>query len=314
MWAGAAAAAYLFAHQQHIPPATVWLILPAFLLEIAFYLAPGFDAPRRSLESVRPPVLRAAVLAVTAVLPYLLATLRTGSFQFAEFGLLAVFCVVLAFWYVVTKAGALADFLFLAVTAAVFLSKVFTQIYPDPAPHAQLAWLGRLMWIRLSISAILSVRGWNEQYGFLPTAREWRIGWEQFFLFLPVGGLVAYLLHAVQFKLASPVWWKVPLVAIGTFLGFLWVLALAEEFFFRGFLQQLLSRAMNNKMAGLIVASALFGLAHLPFRHFPNWKWVILTFVLGLTCGMAYWRAGNVRASVVTHALVVAAWRSFFNG
>ncbi|MGH9594745.1 MAG: lysostaphin resistance A-like protein, partial [Bryobacteraceae bacterium] len=155
----------------------------------------------------------------------------------------------------------------------------------------------------------------NERYGFIPDSRECRIGIESYLLFLPAGGAVAYLLHAVRFKMASPVWWKIPFIAVGVFLGFLWVVALAEEFVFRGFLQQLLARAWNSNLAALIVASLLFGAVHLPFGHrFPNWPWVAVATVLGLFCGIAYWRAGSMRASMVTHALVVATWRTFFTG
>ena len=61
----------------------------------------------------------------------------------------------------------------------------------------------------------------------------------------------------------------------------------------------------------MLAASALFGLVHLSFRGFPNYNWVILTFFLGLACGRAFLHAG-IGASIVAHALVVAAWRGFF--
>lgn len=314
VWAVACIAAYLFAHQQHIAYKIVWLVLPAFLLEILFYLAPGFDAPRRMLEAIEPPALRAALILGSGLLPYLAMSIRLRSFQWQEFGLLAALLATASFWYVAARPGLIADLVFLVVSAAVFLSRAFSYIYPDPAPHTQLAVLGKLAWIHVSVLAVLSVRGWNERYGFIPDAREWRIGIESYLLFLPVGGLTVYLLHAARFRPASPVWWKLPLIAIGVFFGFLWVVALAEEFVFRGFLQQLLSRAWNSKLAGLIAASLLFGMVHLPFRHFPNWRWVAVASVLGLFCGIAYWRAGSMRASMVTHALVVATWRTFLNG
>jgi len=57
----------------------------------------------------------------------------------------------------------------------------------------------------------------------------------------------------------------------------------------------------------------LFGLAHLPFRGFPNWRAVSIAGVLGLFCGLALIKARSVKASMVTHALVVTTWRMFFS-
>jgi membrane protease YdiL (CAAX protease family) len=62
----------------------------------------------------------------------------------------------------------------------------------------------------------------------------------------------------------------------------------------------------------LLTASVLFGLAHLPFRKFPNWRVAIIAGVLGLFCGLALIKARSVKASMVTHALVVTTWRMFF--
>jgi membrane protease YdiL (CAAX protease family) len=76
----------------------------------------------------------------------------------------------------------------------------------------------------------------------------------------------------------------------------------------------LIARDSHNEALGVLAASMLFGLAHLPFRGFPNWKWVMVTFVLGLFCGLAYAKANSVRASMVTHALVVTTWRVLFAG
>jgi predicted Abi (CAAX) family protease len=60
--------------------------------------------------------------------------------------------------------------------------------------------------------------------------------------------------------------------------------------------------------------SVIFGLAHLNFGHvFPNWKMVIIAGIHGIFCGHAYAQAGSVRASMVTHALVVTTWKVFLS-
>ena len=78
---------------------------------------------------------------------------------------------------------------------------------------------------------------------------------------MPVGLPLALGIHAVRFAKPAPLW----LIA-GTFLGVLWVLALAEEFLFRGVLQPMIETAISNRAAALALTSAIFGLAHLYLR------------------------------------------------
>jgi membrane protease YdiL (CAAX protease family) len=145
-------------------------------------------------------------------------------------------------------------------------------------------------------------------YGFIPNRREWRIGVVHYLYFLPVGGGVAFLLRAVKPHEPAALW-KIA----GTFIGFLWVIGLSEEFFFRGVLQQWIEDWTRSRTAALAIASALSGLLHLGFPGFPfpNWRWALLAGIMGWFCGLARNQAGSIRASVVTHALVVTTWRAF---
>ncbi len=150
------------------------------------------------------------------------------------------------------------------------------------------------------------------RFGFVPQAGEWRIGVQLYALFLPVGVAISYALHFARFRPQPLDWWKFVPLLIGTFFAFLWVVALAEEFFFRAFLQRLLARSLHSEAVGLAIASLVFGLAHLPFRSFPNWRFAILGGVSGVFYGLSFLKARSVRASMVTHALVVTTWRMFF--
>ena len=288
-------------------------MLPAFLVEFAFYLAPGFSAVRGAFERLGSKPVRAALLSASAVIPYLIESLGTGAFRFTSLLALLAVALVASFWYAWIRPGIPADLLFLAFMAAVYLSKLFGQVYGHPAPHAALEILGRLMWIRVGLLAVLSLRSMEDaHFGFVPTSNEWRIGVRQYLFFLPVGAAIAYLLHFAHFKPPAMEWWKFTLLVIGTFLAFLWVVALAEEFFFRAFLQRLLARGMRSETIGLIFASVLFGLVHLTFRPFPNWRFAIIGGIAGVFYGLAFLQARSVRASMVTHALVVTTWRVFF--
>ena len=147
----------------------------------------------------------------------------------------------------------------------------------------------------------------------MPTPAEWRIGARHFLFFLPIGAVLAYAVQLGQFNPHPHSWPQFVLYLVVTFCGIFWVVSLAEEFFFRAFLQRTIARGTNSEMAGLVTASVLFGLVHLPFRTFPNWRIAIVTALLGFFCGLSLLRARSVRASMVTHALVVTTWRMFFS-
>jgi membrane protease YdiL (CAAX protease family) len=312
VWTAAVLATYFYSQHQNIPYAIRIAVVPAILLETAFYVMPGSEWARKTFDALGARPLRAALLTASAVLPCLVATVRADTFQFPWFLTLLAAALAASFWYAWIRPNLAVDLLFLAFMAAIYLSKLFDHAYGQPAPHAQLAYLGRLMWIRLGIMAVLSLRGLEDvKFGFWPAAREWRIGFLYYLAFLPVGGVLAYLLGFARFHPPEMEWWKAALLVIGTFLAFLWVVALAEEFFFRAFLQRLLTRARGETF-GLITASVLFGLTHLPFRPFPNWRFAIVAGIAGVFYGLAFTKAGSVRASMVTHALAVTTWRVFF--
>jgi membrane protease YdiL (CAAX protease family) len=294
----------------------VLAVVPAFLVELAFYLAPGFPAVRKKFDALGPAPLRASLLSASGVLPYLIETSRAGTFHLIYFVELLGVVLIAAFWYAVWDRWILGlpwDLLFLAFMAAVYLSRPFDRIYGFAAPHLALGILGQLMWIRLGLMAVLSLRPLEDtRFGFLPSPQDWRVGVQHYLYFLPVGAALGYWERFARFHLQPMDWWKFPLLLVATFAGILWVVALAEEFFFRAFLQQVLARRLRSETLGLLAASVLFGLAHLPFRKFPNWRVAIIAGVLGLFCGLALIKARSVKASMVTHALVVTTWRMFF--
>lgn len=315
LWTAASIAAYIYTQQQNIPSRIALAVTPAFLVELAFYLAPGFPEARAAFDRLGPKSLRAAMLSVSSVIPYLIEAPFTGNFSWNFLSALFAVAIVASFWYVGMGPGALYDLAFLGFMAAVFLSKSFDRGYGHPAPHVALGILGQLMWIRIGLMSVLSIRGFEEAgLLFLPRAREWRIGLEFYVLFLPVAAALSYAVNFAHFRPQPLEWWKFLLLAAGTFLGILWVVALAEEFFFRAFLQSLLAKQLRSDWLGLALASALFGIAHLWFGSFPNWRFAILGGASGIFYGFAFLKGRSVRVSMVTHALVVTTWRVLFTG
>ncbi len=308
VWAAGALAAYLYSRQIGIEWGAAVALLPAFLLEAAFYVALGRDDVRNLLAKL-PPSTLAFWLWVTALAPFVTAGLATSWTQFAWIALLAL---VVSFWYIALPHNGFVDVAFLVLLAAVMLTKVFERFYISPFPKLHLEILGQLMLIRTGVFALLcmrNVRGIG--FGFIPSRREWTVGAQYYLLFLPVAVLLAVWLKFITLRWPPHPWWKASLIALGTFLGILWVVALSEEFFFRGLLQQSLDKLSGSRWIGLVAASALFGSAHLWYRAFPNWRFAILAAVAGLFYGLAFRSGNGIRASMVTHALVVTTWKTF---
>jgi membrane protease YdiL (CAAX protease family) len=315
VWIAACIAAYFYSHQQHIPGVVALAVVPAFLVEIGFYLAPGFVDVRKRFEALGSKPLRGALIGVSGVIPYLIEATRGGVFRWNRFEELLVFVLIAAFWYVWVPRGIPADLLFLAYMAGVYLRRPFDRLYGPLTHHVSLGILGQLMWIHVGLLAVLTLRSLDDaHFGFLPTAQDWRIGFRHFAFFLPIGAALAYLFQLGGLHAHPRSWWVFAVTLILTFWGILWVVSLAEEFFFRAFLQRTITRSTHSELVGLVVASLLFGLAHLRFHKFPNWRMAIVTAALGFFCGLSLLRARSVRASMVTHALVATTWRMFFSG
>jgi hypothetical protein len=252
------------------------------------------------------------------MLPYTVYALATGVGALVSAGILAAMTGALAFWYVALRPGnrtaaALADLGFLTLLAAVMLGGVFREIYPDAAPKLQAEFLGRLMWIRMGIAAALLLRRMpGTGFGFWPSAREWRVGFAGFAALLPVLLALGWALEFWSLREITRPAWQMALIAAGSFLGFLWVVALSEEFFLRGLLQQWVSGWTGSRLWGLALATAVSGAVHLPFGgQFPNWKFAALATVAHAGYGAVFLRGGGVRAAMVTHALIVTVWRVF---
>ena len=97
---------------------------------------------------------------------------------------------------------------------------------------------------------------------------------------------------------------RLPVAAVFTFF----FIAVPEELFFRGWLQNLLERRVGRHGA-LIATAVLFGLSHFNKRalHF-NWRYVLLAAIAGIFYGRAWREERRVGASAMTHTLVDTVW------
>jgi uncharacterized protein len=298
---------------QNIPWHAAAAALPAFVLEVVFYASLASDRIRARFERLPPPLF-AVLLTVSAVLPYCLATLAFGTFRWQALASILALAAAVSFWYILLPKKPAADLLLLTFMAAVWIGKLFPLWYLSPYPKLYLPVLGQLMWFRTGLFALLSIRRVKGVgFGFWPLTREWKIGLVHFALFLPLAAALAWAIGFAGPRLPTLGWEKTSLLAVGTFFGIFWVVALAEEFFFRGLLQQWLVSWTRSEWAGIIAASLIFGSVHIFYRLFPNWKLAALAALAGVCYGLAFRRARSIRASMVTHALVVTTWKIFFS-
>jgi len=117
---------------------------------------------------------------------------------------------------------------------------------------------------------------------------------------------------ALRFAGWNPHWHGFAALAAG-YIEILVFVAWLEELFFRGFLQSLLSARLGSPARGHVAASLAFGLSHVLLGPAPNWRYVAMATLAGWFYGRAFRQSGNLTAPALTHALVDAAWRTWFS-
>jgi hypothetical protein len=268
-------------------------VAAAFLIEYSFYLWPACAAPRNWLAA-QPKWRPALLLTIASLLPWAVLSLPLGAAHLGRFLLLLLVAGAVSFWYVLLPVRPWVDAGILLLLAALQIARFFDGIYPSPIPKAPLTIRG----------------GIRAEFRFLPTRAEWINGLRYFAMMVPAVGVVYWALGLVNLR-PQPL--GIPL-AIGTFLGVLWVVALSEEFFLRGLLQQWLEDWTASPATALLMAALLSGAAHLGFHGaFPSWRFALVALVFHFFCGLAWLRTRTIQAGMVAHALTVTVWEVFFH-
>jgi len=135
-------------------------------------------------------------------------------------------------------------------------------------------------------------------------ARDLRIGMREFCFYAPVAIALGLSLRFLHAHARRPEGWRVAAALVFTFF----FIAVPEELFFRGWMQNLLERRLGRRWA-LAGTAVVFGLSHFNKRalHF-NWRYVLLAAIAGVFYGRAWRQERRVGASAVTHTLVDTVW------
>lgn len=309
LWAVLGCAAWEVARSRDLPARVAVPLALALFTELPFYLLPGFHDALEYLRRSWKPAWIAAALTAAGLLPYLTLAIPTDAFSWSRCGVLLLLLGTLACWFLLPR-SIVRNLLFLIAVAAANLSGLIPWIYPGVQRKAPGYIAGNLTLIHTAVLAVLLLDSEEPvPFGFLPTVRELAIGTWWGCIAMAVGFPFGVLLGQIQRGASGASFWS----AVGLVFAIFWVVALSEEFFFRALLQRWISNWTHSVVAGLVLASASFGAAHLWFRAFPNVRFALLAAILGLFYGAAYLQARSMRASMVSHTIVVAVWRLFFH-
>ena len=276
------------------------LLTLAPFLAAAFFVQPLAGAVARLATPIR--ISAPAIFCA----PYLLVACSTASFRWGWLAVYALLPIVVSALMEQARRldpgqrGNWRDFL---VLVSLGLAVDLRWLEPAWPPH--LAIFNKILLLDTGIYSLLMIRQLNGVgFDLRLRLRDAGIGLREFVFYAPIAlllGLTLGFLHAHAI-------WPSMLHLAGAFLFTYFFIAVPEELFFRGWMQNLLERRMGRTSA-LFLTAALFGLAHFNKRAaFFNWRYVILAAVAGIFYGRAWRHNRRVGASAITHTCVDTVW------
>jgi uncharacterized protein len=285
------------------------VIVFAGILALIPYLVAAFLPDRIGVFARRLPAWAQIAVPALLVVPYLLIALTVGEFSPLWCALYALLPPAIALVVRLAPNNERTIWPQLVILAVLGLSvdlRWFERAWP---PH--LVVFNKVLLLDAGIYAFVALRpiagtGFNLglRLGDLTT------GLREFLFYLPIAltlGLALGFLHTHRLEHLA----QLPARLAEAWLFTFFFIAVPEELFFRGWLQNLFERRMG-RTAALIVASLLFGLSHFNKRTaFFNWRYVLLAAIAGIFYGRSWRRHRRVGAAAVTHSTVDAIWSLF---
>lgn len=285
-------------------------ILSGFL-SFALLLAPywffGFGAAevlKRALTTSVSRVLAPGLL----VAPYLIFSVPRGEFQWAYGVVLFAIPVGLAALFEFLPPGTpKLCWQDVVALAAIGVSVEF-RLLAGSFPHPGLSALPKFLLLDAGLYAFLVIRELEGVgYDFRARLHDLAIGIREWAFFAPIAIGLGLALGFIAFHHVMPGGGTVVSALLVTFF----FVAIPEELFFRGLLQNMLESRIGHPRS-LFVAAVIFGLSHfnkpLPF----NWRYVILAGIAGIFYGRAWRNRRRIVASGITHTLVDVVWGLWF--
>ena len=276
------------------------------LLALIPYLAAAFFSNRIAAFHEKVPWIARVVLPAVLGIPYALVAASTGTLRWYWLALYTFLPVTVAVLMLQARRvdpaqrGNWRDYLILISLGLAVDLRWFEAAWPP-----RLAIFNKVLLLDAGICGFLMLRQLDGVgFDLRLRLRDLRIGLREFLFFAPIAvalGLSLGFLHAHAI-------WPSLIQLAGACLFTFFFIAVPEELFFRGWLQNLLERRMG-RWGSLATTAVLFGLAHWNKRtvHF-NWRYVVLAAIAGVFYGRAWREERRVGASAITHAGVDTIW------
>ena len=175
----------------------------------------------------------------------------------------------------------------------------------EPAWPARMAVFNKMLLLDAGIYGFLVIRQLDSVgFDLRLRLRDIGVGLREFVFYVPVALPLGLALGFLHLHLG----WPSLAHVVGAFVLTFFFIAVPEELFFRGWMQNLLERRMGRTPA-LAVTAVLFGLSHFNKRamHF-NWRYVLLAALAGVFYGRSWREDRRVGAAAMTHASVDTVW------
>jgi len=175
----------------------------------------------------------------------------------------------------------------------------------EPAWPAQFRVINKLILLDSGLYGFLVLRRLtNVGFDLRIRVQDLRIGLRELLFYAPFAVPLGLWLGFLHFRSHVPQLG----MAVATWLVAFFAIAVPEEIYFRGWIQNLLERRIGRR-ASLVVTAMIFGLAHFNKRstHF-NWRYVLLATIAGIFYGRAWRQRQRVAASAITHSCVDTIW------
>lgn len=277
----------------------------AALLTLLPFLYAAFWPPDAQVTQRLPLVVRIVRPCVLCV-PYAIVAVSYEQFQWGWFALYLLLPVVISFLLycaAVADPEQRGDWRDLLVLAALGVAVDLRWFEPAWPPH--LAVFSKMLLLDAGIYGFLAIRRLNG-VGFDLRLRvaDVRIGLRELVFYAPLAIALGLSLGFLHFHAQIP---TVARVVLGWIFTFFFI-AIPEELFFRGWIQNLLERRLGRRWA-LLTTAILFGLSHFNKRAVNfNWRYVLLAAIAGIFYGRAWRQERRVGASAITHASVDTLW------
>jgi len=286
------------------------IVIAVLAAELVPAAAFAFGGERLGEAIGRWPTAVRVGLPVVLVLPYVVLAVAAHIFSWPWFALYAGLPMVMA-WLLARAAaddpeqrGNWRDAVILLTLGMAVDLRWFDAAWP-----AGLRGLGNLLLVDAGLYGFQGVRRLSGVgFDFHLQWSDWKTGLRELLFFAPAVLALGMALGFIHPHANVPGVGKAAVTWAGIFI----FVALPEELFFRGWVQNLLERRVGRR-AALVIASLLFGLSHFNKRsaHF-NWRYVLLATIAGIFYGRAWRERQRVAASTITHTCVDWIWSWWF--